>query len=184
MKPDGLYELDLASKDHREVLKLLIKLAVIEPGQNAFIEKYFTTRIEEPKRDLEIPPIWADPDDAKVGNQEGGPPRYGYLLFKYTSDPQFGCEPNWDARRELTQFRTLAGTRGTFIKGFDVNIADIEREQHRLKRLGSELSTTSIHSIDDEEDFNVEVTTFDTFVDDSEKKKKMSTFKKAADGRL
>ena len=183
MKPDGLYELDLACKDHREVLKLLIKLAVIEPGQNAFIEKYFTTRMEEPKRDLEIPPIWADPDDAKVGNQEGGPPRYGYLIFKYTSDPQLGCIPSADARRELTQFRTLAGTRGTFIRGFDVNIADIEREQQRLKRLGSELSTANL-SNDEEEDFIVEVTAFDTFVDDSEKKKKMSTFQKAADGKL
>lgn len=157
MIPDGIYELDLASKDHREALKLLIKLA--EPGQNALIEKYFTTRVEEPKRDLEIPPSWRDPDDSKVGNIESGPPRYGHLIFKYTSDPALVDN---EARREMTILRTLAGTRGTFIKGFDVSLSDIDKEQVRVRSIGSVIGSSSISYVDDE-DLDLEVTSFDTF---------------------
>ena len=183
MKPDGLYELDLACNDHREVLKLLIKLAVIEPGQNAFIEQLYTTRVEEPRIDLEIPPQWADADDKKVGGNESGPPRYGYIFFKYTSDPAFGCEPNWDARKELTQFRTLAGTRGTFIRGFDIDITELD------KKVSTDIQNLTLYSNDNDEDndeFNVDttVTAYDTFVDDKEKKRKMTSFQKAADGRI
>jgi len=178
MQPDGIYELDLASKDHREVLKLLINLAAIEPGQNAFIEKYFTTRVEEPKRDLEIPAGWLDSDDTRVGGIESGPPRYGHLIFKYTSDPELGCEPNIEARKEITQFRTLAGTRGSFIRGFETSLADIEKQQQTLG------SYDEFNGKDDEDDVYVTVTSYDTFVDDNLKKRKMSNFKAAADGLL
>jgi hypothetical protein len=188
MKPDGLYELDLSCKDHREFLKLLIKLAVIEPGQNAFIEQFYSTRVEEPRIDLEIPPLWTEPDDKKVGSgTESGPPRFGYIIFKYTSDPAFGCEPNWDARKELTQFRTLAGTRGTFIRGFDFDISDLKKVQNSKRRASTDLQKLNLlFNDDDNDEFNIDttITDFDTFVDDKEIKRKMSTFQKAADGRI
>lgn len=44
--PDGRVELDLAAWDHREACKLLIRLAVIEPGENWCEESYCPSVIE------------------------------------------------------------------------------------------------------------------------------------------
>lgn len=44
--PDGRIELDLAAWDNREACKLLIRLAVIEPGENWCDESYFPSVIE------------------------------------------------------------------------------------------------------------------------------------------
>ena len=44
--PDGKLELDLAAWDQREACKLLVRLAVIEPGENWSDESYSPSIIE------------------------------------------------------------------------------------------------------------------------------------------
>ena len=111
LSPDGSFDLDLAAWDHREAAKILIRLAAVEPGPNLSEVSYVKSMLQPCKPTWVLPPNW--------GDDTPGPPQLGMLAFKYDSDPSLGCSPVWKARLELTAFRSLAGTRGTFIRGVD-----------------------------------------------------------------
>lgn len=122
--PDGHFEMDLAAWDHREAVKLFIRLAVIEPGENILDESYSPSLIEPAIPGWELPISWTE-DDA-----EGkGPSNYGFLTFTYSSEPSRGCSVVWAAREELTFARCLAGSKGSFIRGLNV------RPKSRMKKI-------------------------------------------------
>ena len=145
MHPDGNYELHLSCWDHRTAAKLLIRLALIEPGPNWANESLSNSSIEEPIAGWELPMKWTEPDDEDKGIYDSrvnpndvkapGPRRNGILRLKYQSDPELGCAPIIEARRELAIFRTLAGTRGSFIRGKDPSLFD-RRQWIKQRREG------------------------------------------------
>ena len=132
MMPDGNMEFDLAAWDHREACKLLIRLAVIEPGENWADECYSGSTIEPNVPGWELPTSWTEED-----GEGKGPAEYGYVTLNYTSEASTGCSPVWPAREELTFARCLAGSRGSFIKGLKV------RPKSRLSKTGDDMSRTA-----------------------------------------
>ena len=104
--PDGLYELDLRSREQREMAKVLVALAIDEPGENWQREEYRWSRFDMPIPGWQLPTTWATEDHELEG--DGGPRRFGRLKLNYTSDPKFGCNPNAALRKKLTE-RFLCG---------------------------------------------------------------------------
>jgi Ran GTPase-activating protein (RanGAP) involved in mRNA processing and transport len=109
MFPDHEYWLDLRYREQREVAKILIKLAVEEPGQNWVNESFCRTKTADPTPGWELPKHWAEEDDGHLG----GPWRSGILYTQYSSDPDTGCAPIWNLRKELKS-RCLCGTERVF----------------------------------------------------------------------
>ena len=110
MFPDHEYWLDLRYREQREVAKILIKLAVEEPGQNWVNEYFKRTKTADPTPGWELPKHWAE-EDTPSGT--GGVWRSGVLYTQYSSDPDTGCAPIWSLRKELKK-RTLSGTERVF----------------------------------------------------------------------
>jgi hypothetical protein len=94
--PERIYVLDLRSWEHREMCKILVKLAVEEPGTNWMDEAYRWSIFDVPVPGWELPISWSTEDYELNG--EGGPRRFGRLQLKYTSDPKLGCDPQWEYR--------------------------------------------------------------------------------------
>ena len=92
--PERIYVLDLRSWEHREMCKILVKLAVEEPGTNWMDEAYRWSIFDVPVPGWELPISWSTEDYELNG--EGGPRRFGRLQLKYTSDPKLGCDPQWE----------------------------------------------------------------------------------------
>ena len=97
LHPERVYVLDLRQYEDREMCKVLVKLAVSEPGANWNDEGYRWSIKDAYVPGWELPADWASPD--KDG--EGGPRRFGRLKLRYTSDKAKGCDPTWDVRRAL-----------------------------------------------------------------------------------
>ncbi|CAM9954134.1 unnamed protein product, partial [Phaeothamnion confervicola] len=108
LQPDRDYSLDLRSYEQREYAKILIRLAVDEPGENWKDETYRHARGQPPIPGWLLPEPWTGPDESLHG--EGGPRRTGILTLEYVTDPQRGCQPNWAARRALLK-RCLGGAQ-------------------------------------------------------------------------
>mmetsp|Transcript_15285 Transcript_15285/g.25407 ORF Transcript_15285/g.25407 Transcript_15285/m.25407 type:complete len:1484 (+) Transcript_15285:120-4571(+) len=107
MSPDRLYRLDLRRWDHREACKIMIQLAIIEPGDNWVGEEYRWSKYDGNVPGWTLPMQWTTPDEVNYG--DGGPRRHGWCSFTYTStDP--GCAPNWSLRREQRK-RVLVGIK-------------------------------------------------------------------------
>ena len=106
MKPDRFYELELSSKEDRDMCKILVKLAVEEPGENWLNESYTWVKGEPPIAGWELPATWAKDDCG----EEGGPRRTGHLTLEYYSGADQGCAPIWSLRKELRS-TVLCGTR-------------------------------------------------------------------------
>lgn len=108
MKPDREYCLDLRHYDQREWAKVLISLALNEPGDN-WVDggEYRWSRYDDPVPGWILPQPWTLPDESDGG--EGGPRRYGWLRVTYTSTAK-GCEPSPQVRRNLRR-KTLAGQK-------------------------------------------------------------------------
>ncbi|CAM9653958.1 unnamed protein product [Chrysoparadoxa australica] len=102
---DRYYYLDLTVWDHREMAKILIVLAVEEPGENWLDETYCRSREHAPIYGWELPLDWCTEEKG----QEGGPRRYGILTMWYTSDPALQCEACIPVRMELMD-RVLCST--------------------------------------------------------------------------
>ncbi|RHY23150.1 hypothetical protein DYB25_011322, partial [Aphanomyces astaci] len=97
-KPDRFYELDLSVLEDYNMAKILIRLAVIEEGDNWLDGyTYSPTRDEAPYPHWILPASW-DADDTGKGE---GPRRTGILRLVFTSKLEDGCIPDWDARREI-----------------------------------------------------------------------------------
>jgi len=89
--PDGFYELDMAAKDHNEALKILLRLAVIEPGPHIIGMAYARSLLEPCKLDKTgrwaPPATWMDGINILVpgATASTGLPKFGEVAFKYAS---------------------------------------------------------------------------------------------------
>lgn len=106
MKPDRLYKLDLRRYDHREWCKILVSLAVSEPGENWEQVEYRWGKYDEPVPGWSLPGTWTWADD---GGLHGGPRNHGWLQLYYRSVGN-GCFPIMSLRKYLRK-RTLAGMK-------------------------------------------------------------------------
>jgi hypothetical protein len=104
ISPDRLYRLDLRRWDHRESCKIMIQLAIIEPGDNWLGEEYRWSKYDGNVPGWSLPMQWTTPDDG-----DGGPRTHGWCSFTYTTTEP-GCAPNWNLRRELRK-RVLCGIK-------------------------------------------------------------------------
>ena len=100
--PERIYVLDLRCWEHREMCKVLVRLAVEEPGTNWMDEAYRWSIFDVPVPGWELPISWSTEDWELNG--EGGPRRFGRLQLKYTSDPTLGCDPQWDFRNNIQKY--------------------------------------------------------------------------------
>ncbi|CAM9513078.1 unnamed protein product, partial [Phaeothamnion confervicola] len=106
--PDRYYRLDLSVWDEREMAKMLVRLAMTEPGEN-WTDETYERRVElGPIPGWELPLDWTAADKSPT---EGGPRREGLLSLWYTSAPECGCVPNVPVRLEL-QKRVLCHALG------------------------------------------------------------------------
>lgn len=106
MKPDRLYRLDLRRCDHREWVKILVVLAIAEPGENWEGVEYRWGKYDEPVPGWTLPSTWCSADD---GGNNGGPRNFGWLKLSYRSHGN-GCFPVISVRKNLRK-RTLAGMK-------------------------------------------------------------------------
>jgi hypothetical protein len=106
MKPDRLYRLDLRRSDHREWVKILVVLAIAEPGENWENVEYRWGKYDEPVPGWTLPATWCFADD---GGNTGGPRSFGWLKLSYRSHGN-GCFPVVSVRKNLRK-RTLAGMK-------------------------------------------------------------------------
>mmetsp|Transcript_5234 Transcript_5234/g.11448 ORF Transcript_5234/g.11448 Transcript_5234/m.11448 type:complete len:1188 (+) Transcript_5234:1048-4611(+) len=106
MRPDRLYRLDLRRYDHREWVKILVCLAVAEPGDNWEQTEYRWGRYDDPVPGWSLPVTWTYRDD---GGRTGGPRDYGWLRLLYRSHGN-GCFPILSLRKYLRK-RTLGGMK-------------------------------------------------------------------------
>lgn len=72
--------MDLTSWEHRETAKMLIRLAVIEPGENWRDEYYHPSIVEPPVPGWKLPLSWAE------DSEEEGLRRVGLLVLKYVAE--------------------------------------------------------------------------------------------------
>ena len=92
MHPDRLFKLDLRRWEHREWCKILIQLAINEPGENWVDVSYSWSRYDDPVPGWELPQPWAEPDsEGSEFSKDTGPRRYGWLVVMYRS-VGFGCQ--------------------------------------------------------------------------------------------
>lgn len=110
IRPDRFYRLDLRRWDHREMTKLLVKLASAEPGDNWEDPQYRWGKYDEAVPGWQLPAPWTLPDvlDERTGEVLNGPRNSGWMTLKYTSTGE-GCVPSYAARRYLRNTRTLTG---------------------------------------------------------------------------
>eukprot|EP01040_Poterioochromonas_malhamensis_P006668 gene6668-7183_t len=109
MKPDRSYRLDLRRFDHREWVKILVTLAINEPGENWDEQEYRWGKYDDPVPGWSLPATWCANDD---GGVTGGPRSHGWLRLKYRSKG-YGCLPVFAVRKYLRK-RTLAGMKKIF----------------------------------------------------------------------
>ncbi|CAM9197908.1 unnamed protein product [Ectocarpus sp. 13 AM-2016] len=108
IRPDGPYVLDLKCWEEREWAKILIKLAVEEPGANWDHETYTHARGTPNIQGWLLPESWTREDEDMGG--DGGPRRSGILCLRYITDASLGCIAKWEVRRALRS-RTLGGVK-------------------------------------------------------------------------
>ncbi|KAG2780705.1 hypothetical protein PC129_g12647 [Phytophthora cactorum] len=96
--PDNYYELALARYEEREVAKMLVRLAIDEPGENWQNETFGWSR-DEKIPGWELNYSWL---------KDGGFPEKGFLSLEYYSGADKGCGPVWPTRRDLAA-HTLCG---------------------------------------------------------------------------
>lgn len=106
MKPDRCYQLDLRRIDHREWAKILIALAIAEPGDNWENSRYRWGKYDDPVPGWTLPAAWCNPDD---GGNNGGPRTHGILELSYRSHGN-GCMPVISVRKNLRK-KTFVGMK-------------------------------------------------------------------------
>ncbi|CAM9587870.1 unnamed protein product, partial [Discosporangium mesarthrocarpum] len=101
-RPDGYVELSMDRREERQVAKMLIHLAVVEPGDNWYSESFRWSR--QVRRTFDTPiPGWALP---KGWVTEEGIANRGVLTCGYYSGEGKGlkgCKEDWELRVALTQ---------------------------------------------------------------------------------
>jgi hypothetical protein len=110
MHPDRLVRLDMRRWEHREWCKILVQLAINEPGENWVDASYSWSRYDDHVPGWELPQSWTDPDDEGTDfRQDSGPRRYGWLVVTYRS-VGFGCQAIIPVRKALRK-RCLVGLK-------------------------------------------------------------------------
>jgi hypothetical protein len=111
MAPERRYVLDVSVRDEREMTKLLVELAIAEPGENWINQRFSAAKGEPGIPGWKLPVRWEKEDDgSKDGKDGGGVNRTGYLEMEYYSGQDRGCAPVPAFRKTLLN-RTLCGTK-------------------------------------------------------------------------
>ncbi|KAG1686571.1 hypothetical protein DVH05_010860 [Phytophthora capsici] len=105
MAPERFYALNLSIYDEREVTKVLVDLAIGEPGENWLNQSFTLVQGEPGIPGWKLPSRWEKED-----NKEGGVNRAGFLQLEYYSGQDRGCAPVLSLRKTLMK-RVLCGTR-------------------------------------------------------------------------
>ncbi|ETV91184.1 hypothetical protein, variant [Aphanomyces invadans] len=128
--PELYYELDLAIYEQREVTKMLVQLAMDEPGENWQGATFGWDR-ESPMPGWVLNMSWLAP---------GNFPQKGYLRVEYYSGADKGCSPVWASRRATAQ-NVLADVP---TQHFDAFLAHREA----LRRLARPSANAAQHPLD------------------------------------
>ena len=86
VSPERRFYMDLSNREQQVVAACLVKLAIIEPGENWLYEGY---KDPDPKPGWQLPVSWTT-----------AIPNHGELKLTYSSTSK-GCSPVWDARAKL-----------------------------------------------------------------------------------
>ncbi|KAG6574515.1 Leucine-rich repeat-containing protein 74 [Phytophthora cinnamomi] len=105
MAPERVYALNLSVHDEREMTKVLVDLAIGEPGENWLNQSFTLVQGEPGIPGWKLPARWEKED-----NKEGGVNRAGFLGLEYYSGQDRGCAPVLSLRKTLMK-RVLCGTR-------------------------------------------------------------------------
>lgn len=105
MAPERFYALDLSVPDEREMTKLLVALAIAEPGENWLNQKFALVRGEPGIPGWKLPVRWEKED-----GKDGGVNRSGFVELEYYAGQDRGCAPVMSFRKMLLT-RTLCGTK-------------------------------------------------------------------------
>ncbi|KAI9997460.1 hypothetical protein PInf_001362 [Phytophthora infestans] len=105
MAPERFYALNLSVYDEREMTKVLVDLAIGEPGENWLNQSFTLVQGEAGIPGWKLPSRWEKED-----NKEGGVNRAGFLELEYYSGQDRGCAPVVSLRKTLIK-RVLCGTR-------------------------------------------------------------------------
>ncbi|ETK90001.1 hypothetical protein F441_06252 [Phytophthora nicotianae CJ01A1] len=105
MSPERFYALNLSIYDEREMTKVLVDLAIGEPGENWLNQSFSLVQGEPGIPGWKLPTRWEKED-----NKEGGVNRAGFLELEYYSGQDRGCAPVLSLRKTLMK-RVLCGTR-------------------------------------------------------------------------
>ncbi|KAG3064712.1 hypothetical protein PC121_g11579 [Phytophthora cactorum] len=105
MAPERFYALNLSVYDEREMTKVLVDLAIGEPGENWLNQSFTLVQGEPGIPGWKLPTRWEKDD-----NKEGGVNRAGFLELEYYSGQDRGCAPVVSLRKTLMK-RVLCGTR-------------------------------------------------------------------------
>lgn len=105
MAPERFYALNLAVYDDREMTKVLVELAIGEPGENWLNQSFTMVKGEPGIPGWKLPARWEKED-----SKEGGVNRAGFLELEYYSGQDRGCSPVLSLRKTLLK-RVLCGTR-------------------------------------------------------------------------
>ena len=105
LKPDRKYVLDLRRWDHREMAKILVRLACDEPGENWVNEEYRWSKYDDPVPGWMLPVGWTlnDSGNPQSDVPETGMRRHGWLKLTYTSTGK-DCAPNMATRKRLRKY--------------------------------------------------------------------------------
>ncbi|KAF0719346.1 Aste57867_1106 [Aphanomyces stellatus] len=116
LMPEMYYELDLTIYEQREVTKILVQLAMDEPGENWQGATFGWDR-DAPMPGWVLNMSWLTP---------GNFPQKGYLRVEYYSGADQGCSPVWSSRR-ATAMNVLA----ELPQQFDAFLAHQELERRK-----------------------------------------------------
>ncbi|OWZ22569.1 hypothetical protein PHMEG_0002711 [Phytophthora megakarya] len=105
MVPERTYALNLSVHDEREMTKVLVELAIGEPGENWLNQSFTLVQGDPGIPGWKLPARWEKED-----NKEGGVNRTGFLELEYYSGQDQGCAPVLPLRKALMR-RVLCGTR-------------------------------------------------------------------------
>ncbi|KAE9012211.1 hypothetical protein PF005_g10226 [Phytophthora fragariae] len=105
MAPERFYALNLSVYDEREMTKVLVDLAIGEPGENWLNQSFTLVQGEPGIPGWKLPARWEKED-----SKEGGVNRAGFLELEYYSGQDRGCAPVLSLRKTLMK-RVLCGTR-------------------------------------------------------------------------
>ena len=120
--PDVHFQhLNLTNPDHREAVKLFVKLANSESpaltnngiGTNLIPLEYSITLLDSLsfcQRESEAT-SWTFPKTWATDDKKGSVSKLGYVSFNYNTSSE--KEPNVEIRQQLSQQRTLSGTNGS-----------------------------------------------------------------------